>query len=197
MLPDGPGLVRPFPLGSKGFGVDAVIDHDMGFGPGTQPFPLLRHDKVAAGEEGLHRYGRIRSRALPFSQDVVGVVHVEEHREPGEPFFQVQGEQGPVMHMQEVRNQPAHQPGHPAVVQGQEVAVAAVKPPLPGTEAHPPVGHPAPLLLVRQVRVGGPDDHGPVPGQVGGQGVYEQFRGPAPDRRDGKKLRPDQGDGMA
>jgi hypothetical protein len=122
-------------------------------------------------------------------------VHMQQHGQPGKPGLEIQGQQGPVVDVHQSRGYPADKSGRPPVVQGQQMPVAAVEPLLAKVQKNSPKFDLPPGFLKGQIRVGGADDYRAIAAQMSCQPVDKQFCGPAPDRRNGKKLRPDQRDG--
>ena len=85
--------------------------------------------------------------------------------------------------------------GHGPIVQGKQVAVAAIEALAPAGQGDADVFNPAPDLMQGQVRVGDPDDHRAPALKTAGRLVDEQLRRPAPDGGDRVEFRGDQGRG--
>ncbi len=114
---------------------------------------------------------------------------------PAEAARQPQGQQRPVVDVQQIRPGLLDEPGDLPVVEGKIIPVAAVEPPAPALQGNAVILRLAPGFLARQVGVRHPDDHRPPVGEMVRHLFDEQLRRPAPDGRDGKEFGADQGYG--
>ena len=196
LLPNLSPLGLMVPNGGEGIGLHPIIDHPIEAGAQTQPGPLPLQHEVAAGGKPRHRDGRAGPGPLPFPQGLIEVVHVEDDGDlPAEAARQRQGQERPVVDVQQVRPESMDDPGYLPVVEGKIIPVAAVEPPAPALQGNAVILRPAPGFLARQVGVRHPDDHRPPVGEMVRHLFDEQLRRPAPDGRDGKEFGADQGYG--
>ena len=106
------------------------------------------------------------------------------------------GQQGTVVHVDEIRLHPGDDLGHRLIIDRKILAVAADR----ASGARPCQGnakifHPLAHFVVGQFRVRDPDDHGP-PGLEASRGLLDkQLGGAAPDGGDGIEFGADKGDG--